>query len=142
MFTPIRNTIKSIFYYSLFAIMVGCYSSANAAPKPSPSVSDPGKTIMVSQTAPEFTITLAANPSTGYSWFVADYDPQFITVIKHSYQAPISQLVGARGIDVWNFKVNPAAFTAPHLLKIDMLYARPWNAHDNSNKTEFMVATQ
>lgn len=100
---------------------------------------DPAKAIIVSQKEPQFTITLASNPTTGYSWFLRKYNTQFVKVVNHVYHPPISQIAGAGGKEQWTFALNPAAFTAPHLLKINLLYARPWNLQDNSKSVVFTV---
>ena len=51
------------------------------APTPPPAaqsaanaMSDPSKPIVVQSSAPEFTIHLASNPTTGYSWFLKKYN--------------------------------------------------------------------
>jgi inhibitor of cysteine peptidase len=115
--------------------------SVNAAPVTDNNFTDPSKTIQASQKNPQFTITLRSNPTTGYMWFLDKYNANFITVVEHRYQPPISQLVGAGGKDVWTFKLTPAAFTAPHLLKIKMTYARPWAVEQGRKDVEFNVTT-
>jgi inhibitor of cysteine peptidase len=106
------------------------------------NLSDPNKAIQVSQKDSQFNITLAANPTTGYVWLLEKYDPNFVTVVKHVFQAPDTKLVGAGGVDVWTFKLTPVAFSAPHILKIKLLYARPWLAQQQGGEgKEFTVVT-
>lgn len=102
---------------------------------------DNTKSISVTKENPQFTILLAANPTTGYTWMVNQYDSNLIKVVGHKYNPPISQIVGAGGIDVWTFEIKPIAFAAPHVLKIKMLYARAWNVDENSTTKEFTVVT-
>lgn len=102
---------------------------------------DPDKSIVLGKDNPEFTIKLASNPTTGYSWMIKGYKMGLVTVVGHKFQPPISQLVGAGGVDVWTFKLAPEAFNAPHVLKIKMLYARPWDVSDNNKEQEFTVVT-
>lgn len=128
-----------LFWISVFA--VGFMSLAQAENIASPTYTDPGKTIIVSQKKPQFTILLDANPTTGYSWFLNNYNPQFIKVIHHVYRPPISQIAGAGGKEEWTFAVNPMAFTAPHIIQIELLYARPWDLHDQSKSLVFTVIT-
>lgn len=115
-------------------LLTTCTVLSAQAAAPQTNFSDPNKTIMVSKQAPQFTITLRSNPSTGYSWFIKKYNPDFIKVIKHKYMPPISQLVGAGGVDVWTFELTPVALTAPHVLKISMLYTRAWVAQQEDQK--------
>lgn len=107
-----------------------------------PPLTDASKTIVVSKDKPEFTLSLASNPTTGYSWAIKLYNAHFLKVVRQHFHPATSQLVGAGGIDVWTFKVNPAAFAAPHILKIKMLYVRSWNVKDDAKEAEFTVMTQ
>lgn len=105
-----------------------------------PSVfSDPAQNIIVSQHQPQFTITLASNPTTGYRWYLLKYDAHFMTLINHTYSKPTSLLPGAGGQETWIFGVNTIVFKAPQISKIDLLYARPWNLKDHSKSVEFTV---
>lgn len=99
------------------------------------------KPTILKPTNSQFSVNLPANPSTGFSWFVAGYNVQLITVVKHKYQPTKDNIPGASGVDTWTFKVNPIAFTAPHIIKIKMVYARPWDLKDNSRMQEITVVT-
>lgn len=116
------------------------YQTVNADSAKQP-YTDPSKSILLGKDNPQFTISLASNPTTGYTWMIKHYKVGLVTVVGHKFQPPISQLVGAGGVDVWTFKLAPEAFNAPHVLKIDMLYARPWDVSDNNKEEEFTVVT-
>jgi inhibitor of cysteine peptidase len=135
-------TLNKIFLLVASVVMASIFTAANAASKSTDIFSDPNKTILVTDKAPQFTIVLHANPTTGYSWTVAKYNPVFIKVVKHVYQAPNTQLIGAGGVDVWTFRAKPLAFSAPHRLAINMLYVRPWEAQGESKSLMFMLVTQ
>lgn len=120
-------------------LLMACYAD-NATV--SSGVSDPAKNILVEKNNPQFTITLASNRTTGYSWHLLSYDNQLITLVKHAYQAPQKALPGAGGQESWTFKVNETGFTAPQIGKIALLYAKSWNLKDNSRQVEFTVVTQ
>jgi inhibitor of cysteine peptidase len=67
--------------------------------------------IAISVDQPEFTIKLKSNPTTGYSWFLRDYNAALIESVSHAFQAPTDKkLMGAPGFEVWKFKVKPAAY--------------------------------
>ncbi len=106
------------------------------------SYSDPGKSILVERTIPQFSISLASNPTTGYSWHLLNYDRNLMMLTNHVYQAPTGNRPGAGGKETWTFQVNDEGFIAPQVGKITLLYARPWNLKDNSKQVEFTVVTR
>lgn len=88
------------------------------------------QTLTLAPTTQQFTITLPANPTTGYSWALIAYDNNHIKVVSHTFAAPSAQLPGAPGQDIWVFQVMPgAANVAP--LSLQFRYARPWDVQDN-----------
>ncbi|VVC76165.1 hypothetical protein AQUSIP_14700 [Aquicella siphonis] len=91
---------------------------------------------------PEFVLKLKSNPSTGYSWFLREYDANLISPVKHSFQQPAKNLIGAPGYELWTFRAKPGAFTVPQQTTIRMVYARPWSGSDNSTQLVFRVTTQ
>lgn len=131
---------KSVLILMACLSFIVCQSLLATTTKP---YTDVHKSILVNQGSPEFSISLASNPTTGYTWHAQQYDQHLLTVINHKYQPSTnSKLVGAGGIDVWTFKVKPEAFNAPHIMKIKMLYARPWDIKDTAKTLEFVVVTQ
>jgi inhibitor of cysteine peptidase len=100
----------------------------------------PDKTIMVGKNSPIFTIKLKSNPTTGYQWFLTQYDNNLIEPISHNYYAPDSKLVGAGGYEIWTFKVKNAGFAVPQVINVQMAYTRSWNL-ENYQPTNFKVVT-
>ena len=71
-----------------------------------------------------FTVTLAANPSTGYQWNAESViTGDAVTQVSHTYLEPGSDLVGASGRDVWTFDAVKAGAGA-----VSFSYARPWES--------------
>jgi predicted secreted protein len=137
----LKKTILSLILTG-FVSVVAHATTATQSPPADTGFTDPAKAIMVSAKASQFSIVLHANPTTGYMWFLEKYDPNFITVVNHLYQPPTdTRLVGAGGKDIWVFKLNPAAFSAPHMLKINMVYARPWAIDQGRKETVFNVVS-
>ncbi len=99
------------------------------------------KAIFVTPTQPVVIITLPANPTTGYSWYLKKYPTDFIVSVGSYYQAPQSKLVGAGGTTMFTFKFDPRVFQAPHLFAITLIYAQAWNLQHASEKTVY-IATQ
>lgn len=98
--------------------------------------------ISVAAKQPTFVIKLKSNPTTGYSWFLREYDSNIITPVKRTYQAPDTKLIGAPGFDLWTFKVKPNAFLVPHQTTLRMIYARPWQGSDSATQVVFRISTQ
>lgn len=98
--------------------------------------------IMVTKDQPQFVIRLKANPTTGYSWFLREYDSSLIMPLKHQYEAPNTKLLGASGYEVWIFSVKPAGFTVPQVTQIHFLYARPWEPDVNNQQLIFKISTE
>lgn len=96
--------------------------------------------VMISPSNPTFTLKLKANPTTGYAWYLRDYDDDLIAPVKREFQKPDSKLAGAPGFDVWTFKVKPLAFQVPRQTAIRMVYARPFSG-ENVTPVMFTVST-
>jgi len=97
--------------------------------------------IMVMSSQPEFVLKLKSNPTTGYSWFLREYDKNLITPIKHEFKAPESKLLGAPGYELWSFKVNRESFIVPTQTIIRMIYTRPGQGTDSSTQVVFRITT-
>lgn len=96
--------------------------------------------IIVSPKENTFTLKLKSNPSTGYLWFLRDYDLNLITPIKHVYEKPNSKMMGAPGMDIWTFEVKPSAFNFPRQTVLRMVYARPFSS-ENMTPVLFTIST-
>ncbi len=98
--------------------------------------------IMVSSDKPSFVIKLKSNPTTGYSWFLREFNSSLVEPVKQHFEAPTDKkLMGAPGYELWTFRAKPAAFLVPQQTTIRFVYARPWEAADNSTQVVFKVTT-
>src|SRR5688500_6563929 len=87
----------------------------NGAQKQNPIYTEDKTNILVTVKSPEFSIQLKSNPTTGYSWYLREYDSNLVAPVKHQFQANNEKkLIGAPGFEVWTFKMKPAAFIVPH----------------------------
>ncbi len=84
------------------------------------------KPILVTVKNPVITITVPANPTTGYSWFLKKYDRDLLIPKGATYNAPKKAMPGAPGYTVWRFFVKRTAFSVPRITSIKLIYARPW----------------
>lgn len=86
--------------------------------------------IVVTKNKSTFSIAMTANATTGYAWFLTDYNPRLIRPISHAYKvdaASVKQrITGAPGKSIWTFKVLPAAFKVPMATHLKWVYIRPW----------------
>lgn len=97
------------------------------------------KAIVLDNNHKEFTIQLPSNPTTGYSWFLKDYDDRFISPVKHQYISPKDARAGAGGMETWTFKATRAAFYVPQMTQISFVYAQPWNLESVSDNVITVV---
>ena len=89
----------------------------------------------------EFSLRVKSNPTTGYSWFLRDYNSALFTPIKHTREVATSGLIGAPGFEVFTFQVNPNAYVVPQASTISLVYMRPWQGLEGSSHLIFFVAT-
>lgn len=81
--------------------------------------------LQVSSKQTSFTISLAANPTTGYQWSVIGFDKEILSVTSSVYQRPNTHLIGAGGAMLFTFSLNKGK-TYPKTMNILFQYARPW----------------
>jgi inhibitor of cysteine peptidase len=104
--------------------------------------SEDKQNILVTGGQREFTLKLKSNPTTGYSWFLREYDSQLLTPVKHRFQKPTDEkLMGAPGYEFWTFRVKPAGFVVPQQTILRMVYTRPWQGSDGSTQIVFRLST-
>jgi inhibitor of cysteine peptidase len=95
-------------------LFVGCSGSSSSAAN-----TDPGKTIRV-KVGEEFTISLKANPTTGYDWECTSVY-EWIQPLDKTYQADNTGLVGSGGTDIFRFKAHGQGKAT-----LDFVYKRLW----------------
>jgi inhibitor of cysteine peptidase len=103
----------------LAMVLIGCGSSKVTA------YTESSKTIKTNVDQ-EFTISLQANPTTGYDWKTVSFDTSLITLVKKDYNQDDHSgkpLVGSGGTDFFTFKALKTGET-----KITFIYYRPWEA--------------
>ena len=98
--------------------------------------------IVVTAASPKFTIKLDSNPTTGYAWFLHEYDPELVQPVKHEFKYGDKKLIGSPGYELWTFRITPKGFIVPQQTSIRMSYARPWEGADNTTQVVFRVSTQ
>jgi inhibitor of cysteine peptidase len=101
----------------LLAIVV----AACAHQPPAVQMPGPNRALEVAQ-GEQLTITLDANPTTGFQWqLAAPLDEKVITLVGNEHQRAGTAGIGAGGTDVWTFK---AVGTGSATIVLE--YRRPW----------------
>lgn len=100
----------------LSMFLLGCSMIAN---------SNDTLTINVDSKQSNFTVTLKANPTTGYQWSVVKYDKKLLTLSGSQYQKPNTKLIGAGGQMVFTFTLNKGK-SYPASTDMVFKYARSW----------------
>jgi inhibitor of cysteine peptidase len=135
--------IKKLLYLAVCSIILISVSFAQSKNKDANIYSEDKQSIFVTRDQPDFKIKLKSNPTTGFSWFLREYDPSLITAVKHEFQAAEGKvkMIGAPGFEIWSFHMKPAAFTVPQQTTIRMVYTRPWDGSEGSSQLVFRIVT-
>ncbi|MDF2691266.1 MAG: hypothetical protein K0S29_1121, partial [Gammaproteobacteria bacterium] len=72
-------------------------------------------------------IALPANATTGYQWYVSNYNTELMTLSSYHYLAPTNHRVGAGGTAEFTFTVKPAFHVAPQITEVDFIYGQSWD---------------
>src|SRR3989338_11599580 len=111
----------------LFAVSV-CAASVT------PAFTDVSKPVVIKSSHPHFQIIIKSNPTTGYKWFLKQYDRNLIKPLGYKYYPPKKATPGAGGYEIWNFKVKRHGFAVPQVTKIALIYARPWEMKSGTSQ--------
>ena len=82
--------------------------------------------VTVDASVPQFTISLPANPTTGFKWVVDKYDTTRFTLLTEAYSANPSARMGSGGQSVFTFAVK-ATCKYPKATRMTFRYQRPWD---------------
>jgi inhibitor of cysteine peptidase len=135
--------LKLILSTAMLVSAVVCAKAKDIAPAAEPTVYTQDKPVaMITAAQPEFVIKLKSNPTTGYTWFLRNYNTDLLQPVSHSFQAPDTTMVGAPGFELWTFKVKSTAFVVPQQTSIRFAYSRPWEAAESATPLLFRVTIE
>lgn len=98
--------------------------------------------ITISAKEPLFTLKLKSNPTTGYSWFLREYNANIIIPVKRQFEKEKDvKLMGAPGFELWTFKIKPQGFAVPQQTTLRFVYTRPWEGNDTGTQLVFHIST-
>lgn len=134
--------MKSMYKMFLsFLVIYSMHTFAQPPKKPVSVYSEDHLNIMVTDEQPEFNLELKSNPTTGFSWFLREYNTDLITPVKRTFQAGERKLIGAPGKEIWTFRVKPKGFIVPQQTTLRMIYTRPFQGNDNARQVVFRIST-
>lgn len=136
--------MRTIYFFALLvALTCATLNNVFAQPKKETAIYTEEKTaFIVTSDQAAFTLKLKSNPTTGYSWFLTEYNGALIEPVEHHFLKPDNQqLVGAPGYELWKFRVKPAGFKVPQLTQIHLAYMRPWESTPSSHVLVYRIAT-
>lgn len=137
---------RAIYFFTLSLITATTVTFAKEVSKPKTETAiytEEKTNFSIAANQPTFIIKLKSNPTTGYSWFLREYDDSLITPVKHSFEkVSEGNLMGAPGYELWTFTIKPAGFTVPQQTILRFVYTRPWQSNDGSTQLVFRISTQ
>jgi len=137
------NDIVTQWYLLIICFFLGVNVYAKDKTKKTPEVyTEEQLAIAITKDKPDFSIKLKSNPSTGFSWFLREYNPSLVTPIKYVMLPPERKLVGASGYEVWTFHMTPQAFIVPQQTMVRFVYARSWSTNDQMKQIAFRISTK
>lgn len=113
--------IKKIFLYAFLFFFASLALAAQAS------------TMKVNTSQKCFTVTLPANPTTGYQWTVLHYDKKLFTLSKSHYQHSKTHLIGSGGEMLFTFTLKQRK-SFPKQSDILFKYSRSWEKEGGSQK--------
>jgi inhibitor of cysteine peptidase len=120
----------------------GVYAETLAAPSV-PVYTQDKLAVIVTSAQPQFIVKLKSNPTTGYGWFLRDYNSALLEPVSHGYEAATDKkLMGAPGFEIWTFRVKPSAFVVPQQSMVRFVYTRPWEAGETGMQLMFKVTME
>ena len=90
------------------------------------------KPMVVSGKKSTINIKLPANATTGYQWYLTQYDSGLIRPKSYEYKVSDDKKkrVGAGGVAVFKMQVSKRFKSVPQMQTVRFSYARPWNLSD------------
>ncbi len=85
-------------------------------------------------------ITLPANATTGYQWYVQNYDHNLLGLQSYHYAAPNTGLVGAGGKAIFVLTIDPRFYDAPQTSTVTFIYQQAWNPGQNTSTASITLS--
>lgn len=127
----LKMLMKKTFFLTAILVYAGLLTTSFANPIPEPNQSNAMRPIIITNEKNTFTLSLPANPSTGYQWFLKTNHTnclrQMLKLTKYRYLPnENTKKIGAPGKVNWSFTAKKNAFLYPQLCELTFVYLRPW----------------
>ncbi len=99
------------------------------------------KNIQLSNSQQTVEVSLPANATTGYQWFVQSYNHDLLNLQNYRYSKSSSNAIGSGGTATFSFSVDPRFYDAPQTTSVTFLYQQPWNAGKNTTETTVTISS-
>lgn len=87
---------------------------------------DLSQNIILKNAQTSFEISLTGNATTGYQWFLKDYNYNLLKLESTRYLPDSSKRIGAGGHTIFTFDVDPHFYQGPQSTSLHFVYERPW----------------
>lgn len=124
-----------------FLCLTNVYAEESNTQTSKPYSEENRNIVVTQQGSHDFTIVLKSNATTGYGWFLREYNHALIEPVKHQYVTQKKALMGAPGEEVWTFQVKRDAFIVPMQTVLRFTYTRPFQSSESGNQVTFHVTT-
>lgn len=132
----------------LFALALGLIISTpcHATPKSEILSADTAeKSYLVTLENPIINIPIESNRTTGFNWYLEEYNDKLIQPLSSSYatdqEGLQTTMVGTPGVTTWKFKVLEPAFRVPTVTKVVLRYAKSWSHKSSITKTVWLYTS-
>ena len=88
--------------------------------------------VTVDADASQFTVSLPANPTTGFKWVVSKYDTTHFNYLSSEYVATLPARIGSGGHSVFHFS-RKSGVKYPRTSHMLFHYARAWEAKSGTD---------
>src|SRR3990167_2982218 len=96
-----KNMFQSLFFILVFIFSMPIFAETVKELSKTHSIyTEDIQNIIVTKGQTSFTLQLKSNPTTGYSWFLRNYDANLLTPVKHEFQKSNQKLMGASGYEI------------------------------------------
>jgi len=134
----LSHTLFSLISLSFFSTPVFIF--ADVTPANSQANSQASKPVAITPDQNILTINLKANPTTGYSWYLDQYNQQFFKLNSYQFTPGNKKLMGAPGQASFSFTIDPSFHIAPYLTSIQFTYMRPWDMSTAMHQTLWVLS--
>ena len=84
-------------------------------------------------------IVLPENPTTGFRWYLTDYQESAIESVQYHYESADNHLTGSAGFGHFLVTLDDEVFASPRRMQLDFVNLRPWEANSMPEKTSIYL---